>query len=97
MSVLSLTEPQRGELIHINDASRERAIRLAVTERCRALNLGPLQTDDAIAAAMAERAFGGSPAKAVAAGQRKAERTAAQMKAIRTRFGTRPDGPPEAA
>lgn len=101
-----LSEPERSNVIDMrayraepNPFTRELAIRDAVIERCKALRLSDLATKDALAAAEAERAFGGSAAKAVAAGVAKAERTAAAMKAIRTRYGTRPDdgGPPRAA
>jgi hypothetical protein len=106
MSVLAMSELPSAERSNVvpmrrrepSEMARSLAMRDAVIARCKALNLGELQTQDALAAAEAERAFGGTAEQAVRAGWSKAERTAAQMKVIRTRFGTRPDPePPRAA
>ena len=66
-------------------------IRDALNEHCERLPLSHAQIEAVIDAAQAERAFGASPAKAIAEGKKVAARIVTKMEAIRTRFGTRPD------
>ena len=73
------------------ELANDLAMRDAIRARCEKLHLSSVQTDDALNAAEAERAFGGSRAAGYRAGCSKAERIAATMKTVRTRYGTRPD------
>lgn len=97
MSVLSLSELPASERSNVvamrrqSEIANDAAMRKAIKSRWDSLNLPPLALRDALSAAEAERAFGGSTAQGYRAGVSKLERTAAQQKAIRTRFGTRPD------
>jgi len=85
-----------SEPVELNTHPRK-VVRDALIEHCERLGFCDEQIQAVIAAAEHKRAGRPYTADAIAAGRAKAREIADKMRAIRTRFGTRDDGPKDAA
>lgn len=87
-NVVDLTQRKRVEP---SERARDVALHEAVIDYCRSIGIVGLQAESCFDQARAEKAFGATGSKALAAGKAAADRLANNQRILRTRFGTRPE------